>query len=710
MFHPRFSIVTPCYNVDKYLSDCVKSILCQKVSDWELLLIDDGSTDATPQLCDKYALQDPRIKVIHQKNAGVSAARNHGLNEAKGEWVVFIDSDDWFTEGAFNIYEDEINDGDSDLYIFNRYTCNDGKVLPINHLQPNRLIREGREKKFFLIDMLFPYYDKKKNGVVTGGIRGVNCKLYRRSLIEKHHIRFEDSVKIAEDAMFNFDVMIHAHSVTMVDKMVGYYRICETSVMHRFTPDIDEINNQALAGFRKRLSSLWITDVEFRIAWTGLVAECVFRALKLKYLNSSNDNPRNLREQEFKRWYYQELVQKGLDADLIKWLPTGKRQMMNYLAKENVGGFFDSLYLNDISESKEEDLAKVAIVVPIYKVPEKLLRQCIESCINQTLKEIEIILVDDGSPDNCGKICDEFATIDNRIKVIHKTNGGLAAARNTGQDAVTAESMMFLDGDDYLEAECCAHCYKILKEKNVELVMFDQKMEYDNSTKICYSMKDNPQGLLLNQYEDENGLYFCDKECKKLQVRVLNFNGRIAMAFQKLILTDFIRKNNIRHVDELRQGMEGFVFNIQLYNYVNRVYYLPEPYYHYIYNTQSITHKPSEMNYNLCVKCLEWINDYIDKCENKDRLKRELLYRALFLIVNAAISCFFSPLLDIKFRSRKEKLKEYLARPLLNLAMSNGNRERLDSQRKIVLWLIDHHVWSLLYFLGCMRKRQLDKR
>ena len=179
--------------------------------------------------------------------------------------------------------------------------------------------------------MLFPYYDKKKNGVVTGGIRGVNGSLYRRSLIEEFHIRFEEEIKIAEDAMFNFDVMSHASTVEMQNKMVGYYRINDTSVMHRFTPDIDEINNKTLTGFRKRLSSTLETDTEFRIAWMGQVAECVFRALKLKYLNSSNDNPRSLREQEFKRWYCQELVHKDLDASLINWLPVGKRQIMKCL-------------------------------------------------------------------------------------------------------------------------------------------------------------------------------------------------------------------------------------------------------------------------------------------------------------------------------------------------------------------------------------------
>lgn len=87
---------------------------------------------------------------------------------------------------------------------------------------------------------------------------------------------------------------------------------------------------------------------------------------------------------------------------------------------------------------------------------------CIESLINQTLKDIEIVLVDDGSPDSCGLICDEYAKQDNRIKVIHKSNEGLAAARNTAFDQSTGESIMFLDGDDYLETNACEIAYKAL--------------------------------------------------------------------------------------------------------------------------------------------------------------------------------------------------------------------------------------------------------
>ena len=95
----------------------------------------------------------------------------------------------------------------------------------------------------------------------------------------------------------------------------------------------------------------------------------------------------------------------------------------------------------------------VSIIVPVYKVPEQYLRKCIESTIAQTLENIEILLVDDGSPDQCGKICDEYAEKDNRIQVLHKKNGGLSSARNYGCKAAQGKWIMFVDGDDWIEPD-----------------------------------------------------------------------------------------------------------------------------------------------------------------------------------------------------------------------------------------------------------------
>lgn len=127
---------------------------------------------------------------------------------------------------------------------------------------------------------------------------------------------------------------------------------------------------------------------------------------------------------------------------------------------------------------------KVSIIVPIYNV-EKYIHKCINSLINQTYKNLEIILVDDGSPDNCGYICDEYARRDSRIKVIHKKNGGLSNARNKGVEIATGDYVMYLDSDDYLELTACEELNNIIQKTQADIVCFNlKKVNEDGKTII----------------------------------------------------------------------------------------------------------------------------------------------------------------------------------------------------------------------------------
>ena len=125
--------------------------------------------------------------------------------------------------------------------------------------------------------------------------------------------------------------------------------------------------------------------------------------------------------------------------------------------------------IDDINNKIERP--KVSIVIPVYNV-EPYLRECLDSVKNQTLKEIEIICVDDGSPDNCGAILDEYAQNDKRFKVIHQENQGLSGARNTGLDNITGEYVIFLDSDDYLDLNACEELYKTAKSHNLDVLRF----------------------------------------------------------------------------------------------------------------------------------------------------------------------------------------------------------------------------------------------
>lgn len=139
-------------------------------------------------------------------------------------------------------------------------------------------------------------------------------------------------------------------------------------------------------------------------------------------------------------------------------------------------------------------MTKVSIIIPIYNV-EKYLDRCMQALINQTLQDIEIIMVDDGSPDNCPKLCDEYAQKDNRIKVIHKRNGGLSDARNAGLEIATGEYVAFIDSDDYTSIEAYETLYNKAKETNADIVYAGFTMHNSDGTENkCFVLNQTWEG------------------------------------------------------------------------------------------------------------------------------------------------------------------------------------------------------------------------
>lgn len=127
----RLSLVVPVYNVADYLPKCMESLLCQDFADFEIILVDDGSTDGvSPGLCDEYAARDPRVSVIHQENGGLGAARNAGLERARGEYLFFIDSDDYIAPGALSRLAEVTERTGSDIVLFSFYYDTAGELAP----------------------------------------------------------------------------------------------------------------------------------------------------------------------------------------------------------------------------------------------------------------------------------------------------------------------------------------------------------------------------------------------------------------------------------------------------------------------------------------------------------------------------------------------------------------------------------------------------
>lgn len=340
----------------------------------------------------------------------------------------------------------------------------------------------------------------------------------------------------------------------------------------------------------------------------------------------------------------------------------------------------------------------ISIVIPVYKIEEKYLRHCIESCINQTFCDLEIVLVDDGSPDKCGGICDEYASKDNRIKVIHKQNGGLAAARASGLKALSGEAMMFLDGDDFLDLDCCERVFSLMKEENVQMVMFDQKLVYGSSVKPTPVCGLPPEIFRSNQ------------DCRELQARVLDFNGWMATATSKLVRVDYLHKIGFTTDYGLQQGVEGLVSNINLFEELESVYYIHEPFYNYVYVGDSITHVPNLENNILSIEGMEFINRYAESHPVIPQFKKNLLNRVLYVVITAAIQGCFNPLSSLSYKEKVEWYSSFLKREIIQVALRDADRKGINFQRKLMLFFIEHKLYRGLELFGFLRRYQLNHR
>ena len=210
---PQISIIIPVYKVEKYLSKCIDSILSQTFTNYELLLIDDGSPDNSGKICDNYSRLDNRIKTFHQINKGVSAARNYGLQKATGKWVTFIDADDWISETYLSdLYNDIITD---DMLIFHDLHGNGSSLLE------NRTVKNEEMGKYFISNKLM-----YKSGPVS--------KLYNMEIIRSYGITFPINIHMGEDAIFILRYLNRISTLKTSTKNNYYARMHTGSLTTRF--------------------------------------------------------------------------------------------------------------------------------------------------------------------------------------------------------------------------------------------------------------------------------------------------------------------------------------------------------------------------------------------------------------------------------------------------------------------------------------------
>lgn len=260
----KYSVIVPIYNVESYLPKCVDSILACNVSDFELLLIDDGSTDCSGMICDTYGQRDNRVKVFHKTNGGVSSARNLGLEHASGEWIMFVDSDDWVSDDFF-----EISDSSADI-IERPYSRVDenGKVISRYCPSSHRII-EGRDK-------LFDFFVNERINVLWN-------KVIRRSLIAD--TRFNESVSIGEDFLLYLEILKRVKRYEFSEKGEYFYLHRTGSAMFRIEEDRRIRILFENMGYIKDI----LRNGDFRDLENGILCVTYFPVLCLSQKNMSGD-------------------------------------------------------------------------------------------------------------------------------------------------------------------------------------------------------------------------------------------------------------------------------------------------------------------------------------------------------------------------------------------------------------------------------------
>lgn len=236
------SIILPVYNGEAHLEQCIRSVLAQTIEDIQLILINDGSVDGTAAICDRYAAEDRRVMVIHQENAGVSAARNAGLQAAAGEYIGFVDADDTI---APETYEQALGHmGDCDIAMWDAVT-----VWPEGRTEPDTitLLDDGILQKQDWTPRLLRY------------MAGSACRcLYRRELLED--IRFPVGIKLSEDRLFNMEAMGKAKKLAYFKQGLYFRVIREGSACNRYHGDKFEKSLLAMEYAEKIIEKYWSAE------------------------------------------------------------------------------------------------------------------------------------------------------------------------------------------------------------------------------------------------------------------------------------------------------------------------------------------------------------------------------------------------------------------------------------------------------------------
>lgn len=336
---------------------------------------------------------------------------------------------------------------------------------------------------------------------------------------------------------------------------------------------------------------------------------------------------------------------------------------------------------------------KVSIIVPIYNV-EQYINRCIQSLLSQSLKEIEIILVDDSSPDKCPIICDDYAKQYPNIRVIHKPNGGLGKARNSGIDIAQGEYICFVDSDDFIESDMIERLYKKCIDEKLDVIYSE------------FNVDNYPRYRVILHPEH---LYKSRQEIEELQLDMIGAEPQYkssvkfeASACKGLYATKIIRENNVYFLSEREYISEDLLFNLDILKLSNRVKTVPWQLYHYCLNNSSLTHTYRTDRWKKNLIMIETIKSYLPNFNKNKELNLRLARTAMaYARMSIGIE---SRRKDIGILEKRKNIEKMISDPIFINQITNYPLKLLPLIWSVYGFLLKKKCSLLLLIISKMKK------
>ena len=481
LIKPRISIILPIYNSEKYLYDCFNNLLNQTLESIEIICIDYGSTDNSLIILKNYEKNDKRIILFHQNNDNFNDIIQNVINIAKGDYYMFIYIGIFFPKDFLYdiIKKADMFNPDIIIYGFEKYNQILGKYFFENF---------SFQKKIWP-NKTFNYYSNP-NKIFTSFYPFLWNKLFLNTFIKKNNMYFLDKKIEKIDLFFTSVSLIFAQKIYLLEKYLIYY---QEDIMNK-NQTINDFNS---LNFYDKL--LKVKKVYEKKKF-NLDLEKNFKIFAKKaciYYLKNNKEENILLYEQLKNNIFEKLGIDMIPSNLIS--ADFYEKYLNNLYFKHINLINEKFEVNIIKNSSYMFNPKVSVIISIYNI-EKYIIQCLSSIINQKLKEIEIIVVNDGSIDNSLQIALNYTKNDNRVLILSQINRGLSEARNTGVKYSKGEYIYFIDGDDYLNENCLFDLYNKAFKNNLDIIYFNAEPFIDD-------LKEKINPKLINVFNDYISYY-----------------------------------------------------------------------------------------------------------------------------------------------------------------------------------------------------------